>query len=124
MRGLERGGIWGWGSGICEEGKEEGRAPAARCADTSPGSLGEERGSVVLKSYLANWFVVCMVGIVADGVGGSRGVLGIAGILRTDAGSVGEIGAQSGRCGENLLCPLGQSRAPGDREGWLSWINS
>ncbi len=52
-------------------------------------------GYAALKSYLANRFVVCMVGIVADGVGGSRGVLGIAGILRTDAGSVGEIGAQS-----------------------------
>ena len=117
MMGLERGGIWDWGSGIGGEGEppsvtlrvplsprggegtgEGQEPPPSRWRGTPPPEARGRRVGVdamVLKSYLANWFVVCMVGIVADGVGGSRAVVGIAGFLRTDAGSVGEIGAQS-----------------------------
>lgn len=48
-------------------------------------------GKAALKSYSANRFDVCMVGIVADGVCGSSEALGSARILRTDREMWGEI---------------------------------
>ena len=99
MRGLVRGGGDSYEEGGVED-EEWGEPPPSRWRVPPPplgrGRSAEEGDAMVLKSYLANRFVVCMVGIVADGVCGSRGGLGIAGILRTDAVSVGEIGAQSG----------------------------
>lgn len=83
--------------GLVREGGGEASLRRVASSGGTPGSdTAGSSGIVVLKSYLANRFDVCMMGIVADGVGGSRGVLGITGYLRTDAASVGEIGAQSG----------------------------
>ena len=55
----------------------------------------DSSGKAVLKSYSANRFDVCMVGIVADGVCGSSEELGSARILRTDREMRGEIAHKS-----------------------------
>lgn len=85
-RALERGGNGQWAIGNGEEGEGEvGRPPPSPLrGDTSPAGAGEAAGNAVLKSYSGNRFDVCMVGIVADGVCGSRMKRGSAGMLRTN----------------------------------------